>query len=336
MVTRQLSFDDIVKAVRAKDYSPIYLLMGDETYYIDRLDKLFESTVLTEDEREMNLTILYGRDVNAEAIINEARRYPVMGAARQLVIVRELQGMDDDIDKLLAYVRRPNPTALLVLCYMNGTIDRRKKIVDEIGRMGTVYVADKMKEAQLPTFIRTYTTRRKAKIDDDAAVLLAAHVGSDLNKIANELDKLLILTRGGTIDRATVAANIGMTKEFNSFELRDAIVSRDIRRANLIARYFEEHVKSCPLQPTLAFLFSYFSNLMLAYYAPQRDAKSVAAFLKLKSEWHARDYVRGMSAFTGRKVMQIIDAIKSADARSKGVGGNNDHVLKELIYFILH
>ena len=178
MVTRQLSFDDIVKAVRAKDYSPIYLLMGDETYYIDRLDKLFESTVLTEDEREMNLTILYGRDVNAETIINEARRYPVMGAARQLVIVRELQGMDDDIDKLLAYVRRPNPTALLVLCYMNGTIDRRKKIVDEIGRVGTVYVADKMKEAQLPTFIRTYTVIPSVRITSPRCLISALSIPS--------------------------------------------------------------------------------------------------------------------------------------------------------------
>ncbi len=329
------TFDELAKSLTARDYRPVYLLMGEESYYIDKACALFEKGILTEEESEMNLTILYGKDVTAEVIIGEARRYPVM-ADKQIVIVKEMQGMDDDPDKLIPYVRRAAPTTILVLCNKGGNIDKRKKITDEVSRTGMVFVSDKIKEAALPAFINTYVRSCRATIEADAATLLAEYVGNDLGKVTNELDKLLIRATAGNITRDMVASGIGMTRDFTPFDLREALIAKDIRRANIIAAYMEEHTKTFPVQPILALLFSYFSNLMLAYYAPQKSPSAIASYLKLRGEWQARDYERGIRSFSGKKTMQIIDRIREADARSKGQGGTVEHALRDLVYFILH
>lgn len=329
------NLNDLVKSVRNKDFRPIYLLMGNESYYIDKMCELFENSILTDEEKDMNLTILYGRDIKADNIINEARRYPVM-AKYNLVIVKELQGMEDDVDKLSNYVRHAPSTTILVLCYKNGNIDRRKKIVDEISKNGYVYVSDKLKETALPEFIHSYAKRHRINISDDATLLLAEFVGNDLSKLTNEIDKLSILTNGKPINRTDVIANIGMSKEYNVFELKDALLNKDIRKSNLIANYMEDNSKNYPMPAVLPILFSYFSNLMLAYYSPQKDPRSLCSFLNLKSEWQTKDYQKGMANFTGKKVMNIIDKIKDADARSKGASGSQEHILKDLVYFILH
>ena len=329
------TFDELAKSVSTHDYRPVYLLMGAEAYYIDKACALFEKGILTDEESEMNLTILYGKDVTAETIMGEARRYPVM-AERQIVIVKEMQGMDDDPDKLIPYVRRAAPTTILVLCHKGGNIDKRKKITDEVSRAGMVFVSDKIKEAALPAFINTYVRSRRATIEADAATLLAEYVGNDLGKVTNELDKLLIRATAGNITHDMVASGIGMTHDFTPFDLREALIAKDFRRANIIAAYMEEHTKTFPVQPILALLFSYFSNLMLAYYAPQKSPSAIASYLKLRSEWQVRDYERGMRAFSGKKTMLIIDSIRQADARSKGQGGMGEHVLRDLVHFILH
>lgn len=329
------TFDELAKSLTARDYRPVYLLMGEESYYIDKACALFEKGILTEEESEMNLTILYGKDVTAEAIIGEARRYPVM-ADKQIVIVKEMQGMDDDPDKLIPYVRRAAPTTILVLCNKGGNIDKREKITDEVSRIGMVFVSDKIKESALPGFINAYVRSHRSKIDPDAASLLAECVGCDLGKVTNELDKLFIRATSGSITRDMVASSVGMTRDFTTFDLRDALIARDIRRANIIAAYMEAHAKAFPVQPILALLFNYFSNLMLAYYAPQKSPTGIASYLKLRSEWQVRDYERGMRAFSGKKTMLIIDSIRQADARSKGQGGMGEHVLRDLVHFILH
>lgn len=329
------TFDELAKSVAARDYRPVYLLMGAEAYYIDKACALFEKGILTEEESEMNLTILYGKDVTAEAIMGEARRYPVM-AEKQIVIVKEMQGMDDDPDKLIPYIRRAAPTTILVLCYKGGNIDKRKKITDEVSRTGIVFVSDKLKESALHGFINTYVRNHRAKIDPDAATLLAECVGCDLGKVTNELDKLFIRATSGSITRDMVASSVGMTRDFTTFDLKEALIAKDIRRANIIAAYMEEHTKTFPLQPILALLFNYFSNLMLTYYAPQKSQSAIVSYLKLRSEWQARDYERGMRSFSGKKTMLIIDRIREADARSKGQGGTGEHALRDLVYFILH
>lgn len=331
------SINEIAKSIVGKKFSPIYLLMGPESYFIDYLCDLIGKYSMTDDEKELNMTTFYGKDVTAEQIMQQALRYPLM-AERQVVFVKEMQGMEDDPEKLLKYVQRPQPSTVLVLCYKNGSIDKRKKIVAEINKTGIVFESEKMKDSMLPQFINSYCRGHKFAIDDDAATLMAEYIGSDLNRIANELQKLFLVAKGNRISADDVNKHIRISKEYNIFEFRDALSSKNIIKANKILNYLEEHNKTFPLQMILPNLFAFFSNLMMAYYAPQKDPKGVAQFLGLKSEWQAKEYIKAMGLYKGKKVMDIITEIKNADAKSKGFGGgvNTTHLLKELVFFILH
>ncbi len=330
------TIEEIEKSIRDKQTQPIYLLMGAEAYYIDKLCERFENGILEEDEKDMDLTILYGKDIKADNIINQARRYPV-AAKHNVVIVKELQAMDDDVDKLIAYARNPAPATILVLCYKNGKIDKRKKIADEITKTGCVFISDKLKEYAIPGFVLQYAGEHAIKIDEQAAQMLSEYVGNDLSRLANEIDKLAILANGTPINRQTVASSIGMSKEHNIFELRDALAAKDIAKANIIAKHIEQNTKNFPLQAVLPMIFNYFANLMLAHYAPGKEPRQIAAFLNLKSEWQAKEYIKGMKNYSARKTMAIIEKIKETDAASKGaIPASQQHPLRELVFFILH
>ena len=244
-------------------------------------------------------------------------------------------------EELSFYMQKPLTSTILVFCYKHGTLDRRKKIVAEIEKNGVVFESKKLKENLLPGFITAYMKRRKMEIDDTAAQLMAEFVGNDLNRLAGELDKLII-TMPKDRNRITpveIERNIGISKDYNNFELKNALITKDTLKANKIVKYFSDNPKSNPLQPTLALLFNYFSNLMVAYYAPERTENGVAAYLGLKSPWLAKEYIAGMKAYTGVKVMNIITQIRLCDARSKGIGNvslSPGELLRELVYFILH
>lgn len=332
-----VTINDLAKSIKTGKFSPIYLLMGPESYFIDYLCNMINQYSLLDEEKELNLTILYGKDVNAEMIIQQSLRYPIL-AKRQVVIVKELQNMADDIDKLQKYAKHVQPTTVLVLCYKNGTIDKRKKIVNEISKVGIVYEAEKIKESLLPQFVQSYIRKNKFNIEDNALQLFIEHTGNDLTRIINELNKLFIASKNNLITTEDVISKIGLNKEYNVFELKDAIITKDILKANTIVNYIEEHAKTYPIQVILSILFNFFSNLMMSYYAPGRDQKSVSTFLNLKSEWQAKEYIKAMNNYSGKKVMEIINAIKNTDAKSKGFGStnNNTHLLKELVYFIIH
>lgn len=334
-----MTYEDIAKDIKNGKFAPVYLLMGEEDYYIDRISDYIVEKALDENEKEFNLTIMYGLDTDMASVVNNAKRYPMM-SEHQVVVVKEAQNLRS-WEELSFYMQKPLTSTILVFCYKHGTLDRRKKIVAEIEKNGVVFESKKLKENLLPGFITTYMKRRKMEIDDTAAQLMAEFVGNDLNRLAGELDKLII-TMPKDRNRITpveIERNIGISKDYNNFELKNALITKDTLKANKIVKYFSDNPKSNPLQPTLALLFNYFSNLMVAYYAPERTENCLAAYLGLKSPWLAKEYIAGMKAYTGVKVMNIITQIRLCDARSKGIGNvslSPGELLRELVYFILH
>lgn len=334
-----MTYEDIAKDIKNGKFAPVYLLMGEEDYYIDRISDYIVEKALDENEKEFNLTIMYGLDTDMASVVNNAKRYPMM-SEHQVVVVKEAQNLRS-WEELSFYMQKPLTSTILVFCYKHGTLDRRKKIVAEIEKNGVVFESKKLKENLLPGFITAYMKRRKMEIDDTAAQLMAEFVGNDLNRLAGELDKLII-TMPKDRNRITpveIERNIGISKDYNNFELKNALITKDTLKANKIVKYFSDNPKSNPLQPTLALLFNYFSNLMVAYYAPERTENGVAAYLGLKSPWLAKEYIAGMKAYTGVKVMNIITQIRFCDARSKGIGNvslSPGELLRELVYFILH
>ena len=339
MAKQELTCEDILRELRAKQYRPVYYLMGEEPYYIDVIADYIEEHVLTEAEKEFNQTVVYGADVDVATIINAAKRYPMM-AEHQVVIVKEAQAVRG-MDELAYYLQKPLMSTILVLCHKHGALDRRKKLAVEIEKTGVLFESKKLKETQLPGFITNYLKRKGFDIDPKATSMMAEFVGTDLSRMAGELEKLMItMPKGQTrVTPEQIEQNIGVSKDYNNFELRAALVEKDVLKANRIIKYFEDNPKNNPIQVTLSLLFGFFSNLMVAYYAPEKSEQGIASYLGLKSPWQAREYLAAMRRYGGVKTMQIIGDIRQADAMSKGVGnssiGNGD-ILRELVFKILH
>ena len=338
-MAKDTTYEEIVRELKNRIYKPVYYLMGEEAYYIDKISEYIAQTVLTDEEKEFNLTVMYGGETDVASIINAAKRYPMM-ADHQVVIVKEAQNVKN-MEELSYYLQKPLLSTVLVICHKHGTLDRRKKLAVEIEKNGVLFESKKLKDAQLPGFISAYLKRKSVDIEVKAAEMMAEFVGSDLNRMAGELEKLVItLPQGSTrVTPEQIEQNIGISKDYNNFELRSALVAKDVLKANQIIKYFEENPKTNPIQMTLSVLFGFFSNLMLAYYAPEKTEQGIAAQLGLKSPWQAREYMAAMRQYNGVKCMQIIGEIRCCDARSKGVENaslNDGDLLRELIYKILH
>ncbi|MDR0962595.1 MAG: DNA polymerase III subunit delta [Mediterranea sp.] len=340
MATKQdVSYEQILAELRAGRYRPVYYLMGDEPYYIDLISDYITNNILSDEEKEFDLTVVYGGEVNISTVINAAKRYPMLGKY-QVVVVKEAKNIAD-MEELSYYLQRPLVSTLLVICHKHGTLDRRKKLVAEIEKVGVLFESKKLKDTQLPAFIAAYLKEKGVSVDTKAAAMLSEFVGADLSRLTGELDKLIITLPPGsrTVTPEQVELNIGISKEYNSFELRSALVVKDVLKANKIINYFAENPKTNPIQMTLALLFGFYANLMLAYYAPDKSEYGVANMLGLKSPWAAKDYIAAMRGYTGVKVMEIIGYIRYADACSKGVGGgsvSDGDIMRELIFKILH
>ena len=334
MAKQELTCDDILKELRAKQYRPIYYLMGEESYYIDLIADYITDNVLNETEKEFNLTVVYGADVDVATIINAAKRYPMM-SEHQVVVVKEAQAIRNmDLQK-------PLLSTILVICHKHGTLDRRKKLAAEIDKVGVLFESKKIKDAQLPAFISSYMKRKGVDMEPKATAMLADFVGSDLSRLTGELEKLIITLPTGQrrVTPEQIEKNIGISKDYNNFELRSALVEKDILKANKIIKYFEENPKTNPIQMTLSLLFSFYSNLMLAYYAPDKSEQGIASMLGLKTPWQAKDYLAAMRKYSGVKTMQIVGEIRYADAKSKGVKNSSmtdGDILRELVFNILH
>ncbi len=333
-------YEDILSDIKQKKYAPVYCLMGEEDYYIDKISDYIVDTVLTEEQKDFNLSILYGAETDMGTIINTAKRYPLM-ASHQVVVVREAQALKGGWDELSFYLEQPQPSTLLVICYKHGMLDKRKKVTTLIEKQGVLFESNKLKDYQLPAFVEQYFTRRNIRIAPQTAGLIAEFVGANLNRLVGELEKLLITLPSNekNITPELVERNIGISKEYNNFELKNALIVKDVLKANRIIKYFEENPKNNPLQMTLSMLHGFFSNLMTAYYAPQKTEQGIIQCLGLKAPWQAKEYLQAMQTYNGVKVMNIVAAIRECDARSKGFGNSSvegAQLLRQLVFFILH
>ena len=338
-MAKEITYEDILKDIKNKNFAPVYLLMGEEDYYIDRITDYILENALTETEKEFNLTVLYGLDTDIDTVINSAKRYPMM-SERQVVIVKEAQRLMH-LEDLTYYLQKPLQSTVLVICYKHGAIDRRKKIVAEVNKVGVLFESKPLTDAQVPGFITAYLKRKKVDIEPKASEMMTEFVGTDLSRMVGELEKLIITLAPGQhrITPEQIERNIGISKDYNNFELKNALIEKDIMKANQIVKYFADNPKNNQLQVTLGILFAYYSNLMVAFYAPQKTEQGVAGFLGLKNPWQAKDYIKGMYKYSGVKVMHIITAIRECDAKSKGLGNSSassGELLRELVYFILH
>ena len=334
------TFEGIMSDLRAANFAPVYILMGDEAYFIDQITDYIAQHALREEERDFNQTVCFGADVSAGQVADMARRFPMM-AERQVVIVKEAQNIKQ-WDRLEQYFEKPQPTTVLVLAYKNGVIDGRKKILTKAQNAGgVIFESKKLYERELPNFITNYLKRHQATIDAKSCQMMADHIGSDLSRLTSELDKVCLSMPEGQrkITPEVVEEQVGVSKDYNGFEFRSAIAYHDILKANRILKYFDSNPKSGGPFMLIPMLFSFFENLMLAHYAPQKTDAGVAQFLDLRSLWAAKDYMTGLRNYSGMKTMQIIQKIRETDAKSKGLDNPNTPVgdlMKELVFFILH
>ena len=341
MAKKTYTYHDILAEVEKGVFHPVYLLMGEESYYIDRLTEAIAEKAVTEDEAAFNLTTIYATDHTDPAdIINASRRYPMM-APRQIIIVKECQNVKRRIDELLPYIEKPSPTTVLVINYKNGTVDGRKKITSLVQAQGVVFTSPRVKDQMLPSFILEYLKKKNVGIDYQATMMLVENIGSDLNRLTGEIDKLCITLPPDvkTITPDHIEKNIGISKNFNQFELKAAIINNEVVKANRIINYFCDNPKLNPPIATVAVLFSYFASLMQAHYAPDKSEDGLMGYLGLKNPYALKDYKMGMRRFNAMKTMKIISKLREADARLKGVekGSMSDaDVMKELLFFIMH
>lgn len=334
------TFQDIMKDLKARRFSPIYILMGEEAYYIDQITNYIAENVLTPAEQDFNLNICFGADVSAVQVTDLAKRFPMM-AEYQVVIVKEAQNIHS-LDALEKYLKNPAKTTILVWCHKNGKIDARKKVISLAEVHGVVFESKKLKEYQLAGFMQNYLAAKKITIEPKATQMMADHIGADLSRLTSELDKvaLSLSENDKRITPDIVEKEVGVSKNFNTFELRDAIVNRNVFKANQIVNYFISNPKAGSLYSFLPLLFSYFQNLMIVFYSPNNKSESdIAQILGLKNNWGAKEYIIGMRNYSARKTMDIIAKIREVDAKSKGLNnvstGAGD-LMKEVIFFILH
>ncbi len=336
----EVSVRQIISDIKAGKFSPVYYLMGEEPYFIDLISDFIGNNVIPEDQRDFNQLVVYGLDTNMQTILERARSYPMMGD-RQVIIVKEAQHLSKDIDLLVSYLSMPQIQTVLVLCHKNGSLDKRKKAVSVIAQSGVLFTSNKLKDNQLIPFVNECVSEKGLSIDQKSCSMIVESVGDNLSRIVTELDKLAVAMPVGTKDitPSLIEKIVGISKDYNVFELRDAIVNRNILKSNQIARYFEKNTKTYPIQMVLAVLFQYFSNLMLAWYAPSKTEQAIAQQLGLKSTWGVKDYLTGMKNYSAFNVINIISEIRYTDARSKGVdasGNTSEGLLSELIFKILH
>ncbi|MBN2767240.1 MAG: DNA polymerase III subunit delta [Paludibacteraceae bacterium] len=333
-----LSFENVMSELRRKSYSPLYLLMGEETYYIDLITDFIQNEILDESQREFDLTVVYGKDTDMTTIVNAAKRYPMM-SPYQIVVVREAQ-MIKDWEPLQYYLQKTLSSTILVFAYKYGTPDKRKKWVLDIAKAGVVFESAKLRDYEMAAWINRYARTKNVTVDDKAVIMLTEFLGTDLSKVANEMDKLL-LTKSADTNRITpehVEKNIGISKDFNVFELQAALIKRDVLKANRIVRYFADNKKSNPMVVVLSQLFNFFGNLMIYHYLSDKSQGAVASELKI-NPYFVKDFEAASKTFGAWKTMNILTWIRETDARGKGIESNgveDGELLKELVFKILH
>ena len=333
--------NNIVKDIKAKIFKPIYFLTGDEPYYIDKLSEFIEKNVLTEDEQAFNQSVLYGADTNVTEILAVAKRFPMM-ADYQVVIVREAQGIQDfkaKMDSLAAYAKNPQTSTILVFNYKYKKADGRKPFIKEVKKSGVFLESKKKYENELPEWITKVLRGKGYTIDQKAIFMLVEFLGNDLGKISKELDKLTTILENGTIITPQhIEYNIGISKEFNNFELNSAISNRDVLKANRIINYFSKNQKQHPILATIPSIFGYFSKVLILHSLKDKSQNNVAKELSVHP-FFVKEYFVAANNYNLKKAVRVVSSLREADIRAKGVGANAlppGEILKELIFKILH
>lgn len=328
----------ITKDIKAGNLAPVYFFMGEEPYYIDKLSDYIDQNVLTEDEKSFNQMVLYGRDVSMQEVISNAKRFPLM-ADKQVIIVKEAQDLAKTIDQLESYLENPQPSTVLVFCYKYKTLDKRKKVYKSLQKNGVLFESKKLREYQIEAWLKRIISGKGYQIEPKASAMLVEFLGTDLAKIANELDKLtIVIPKQSTITADIVERNIGISKDFNNFELIKAIVDRNQLNAYKIVNYFSQNPKNNPLVLTLGLVYSYFSKLLLYHGLKDKSAGNSVKNLKI-SQYGLKDYEIGFRNYPMKKVSQIISVLKDTDLKSKGVGAQGTpqgDLLKEMLVKIFN
>ncbi len=325
----------IVNDIKAGNIKPIYFLMGDEPYYIDKIAEFIEQTILTEEEKSFNQTVLYGRDVTIEEIVSAAKRYPMM-ADRQVIIVREAQELSRTLEKLESYAEHPMMSTVLVFCYKYKTLDNRKKITKSLKSSALIFESKRLYDNQVADWIKKVLVGKNYTIEPKAAAMLVEFLGNDLSKISNELEKLqIVLPIGSMITPKVIEENIGFSKDYNIFELRKALGERNQLKAYQIANYFAENPKDNPIVVVTSLVFQYFANVLQYHGLKDKSSKNAAIALKTNS-YFLNDFVVAARNYPMKKVSQIVASLRSIDVKSKGVGANlhNADLLKEMLIHV--
>ena len=328
----------IVNSIQSGNIKPVYFLMGEEPYYIDKIADFIADNVLQEEEKGFNQIVMYGRDTTIDEITSNAKRYPMM-AERQVIIVKEAQDLSRTIEQLTAYAESPQPTTTLVMCYKYKKIDKRKKLYKAVAKSGVIFESKRLYENKVAEWIQTTLKTRNYSISPKGAQMLVEFLGNDLGKIENELQKLqLIVPEGTQITPELIEENIGISKDFNNFELRKAVGMKDSLKAHRIINYFGQNPKDNPLVVTISLLFSYFSQLLQYHGLSDKSKGNVARQLKI-NPYFVSDYTTGARNYPMKKVSGVISLLHETDVKSKGVGTvNTSHadLLKELLVKIMH
>lgn len=315
----------IINDIKNKEIKPVYFLMGDEPYYIDRISEYISKNVLTEDEQSFNQMVLYGKDVTINEIISNARRFPLM-ADYQVIIIKEAQDLARTIDQLESYFLNIQETTVLVFCYKYKTLDKRKKVFKSIEKNGVIFESKKLREYQIDSWLKKLLATKKYAIEPKAVAMLVEFLGTDLNRIVNEIDKLtIILPLGTTITPDHIEENIGISKEFNNFEFINAIAERNSFKAYQIAKYFADNSKNNPLVVTTSLLYNFFSKLLqyhgITFKNSNINPKDIAKDMKV-SEYFLKDYTVGAKNYPMKKCSENVNLLREMDVKSKGVGAN--------------
>lgn len=334
--------ETVLKELKAKKFAPIYFLQGEEPFYIDQISDFIEINALNETERGFNQTIMYGKDINMLTILNNAKRFPMM-AQRQVVIVKEAQEMNDWNNEkakelFMAYCEKPLQSTVLVVCYKHKKIDSRTKLAKALDSKTTFIETKKMYDNQLPDWVSDWVAQRNFKINAKATIMISEYIGNDLNRIANEIDKLLINLKEGTeINEDIVTKYVGISKEFNTFELQEAIAKKNNYKANQIVHYFVANLKANPIIPVIALLFGFFTKILLVHKSPDKSKSGLASLLGV-NPFFVDNYLQASNHYPLAKVIRIIEYLRQADLQSKGIDStlSEGDILKELVFKILH
>jgi DNA polymerase-3 subunit delta len=334
---------DILKRLYENEYAPIYFLFGPEVFYIDQITEYIEKNALPESQKGFNQIIIYGKDAGVHEIINNAKRFPMM-SDRQVVIVKEAQGIPDFDQKtgqelLSNYIQNPLPSTILVFAYKNKSPDKRRTLFKTIEKHAIAVESKKLYDNQLPDWVSQYITEKGHEIDINATQILVDYIGNDLERLSNEIKKILInYTEKVRVTPGIVQKYVGISKDYNAFELQRAIGVKDIVKANRIVNYFSANSKTNPIIPVIALIFNFFSKILIIHKSKDKSRTTLAKLAGV-NPYYINEYIHASHNYPLGKVIQNIHYIREADLRSKGVGAGSikeGEILKELVYKLLH